>query len=325
MRCLRSFSGAFLLGAVLCAAALPGRAQTYPSRPVHLVVAYAAGGTGDIVGRLIADRLAQNLGRSFIVENRAGASGAIGAQGVIGAAPDGYTLLVGQTGEIAINQHWIKDLAYDPDRDLQAVALAAVAPLALLVPRTAPYSTLSGLLDAAKSHSLTFASAGTGTPGHFAGELLKLRTASRLTHVPYKGAGPALNDLLGGHVDLFFSGFPAAAPQVKAGALKMLAVSSARRSAAAPEVPTVAEAAAIGDFDLTLWVGFFAPRATPGPVVMRLNAEINKVLAEGDIRARLLEDGAEITAMSPEQVAAFTRSESAKYQRIIQETGVTSD
>jgi tripartite-type tricarboxylate transporter receptor subunit TctC len=274
---------------------------------------------------LIADKLAQSMGQSFIVENRAGASGAIGTQGVIGAAPDGYTLLVAQTGEIAINQHWIKDLAYDPEKDLQAVALAALTPLALVVPRTAPYATVAGMLDAAKSRTLTFASAGTGTPGHFAGELLKLRTATRLTHVPYKGAGPALNDLVGGHVDLFFSGFPAAAPQVKAGTLKLLAVSSSKRSAAAPEAPTVAEAAGIAEFDLTLWVAFFAPRATPKPIVTRLNAEINKTLALPDIKARLLEDGAEIRTMSPEEVAAFARSESSKYQRIIKETGVTSD
>jgi tripartite-type tricarboxylate transporter receptor subunit TctC len=314
-----------LAAAMLCALALPGAAQTYPSRPVRLVVPYAPGGTGDIIGRLIADKLAQSLGQSFVIENRAGASGAVGTQSVVGAIPDGHTLLVGQTGEIAINQHWIKDLAYDPAKDLQAVALAAVVPLALVVGRTAPYSTVSGMLDAAKARNLSFASAGTGTPGHFAGELLKLRTASRLTHVPYKGAGPALIDLVGGHVDLFFSGFPAAAPQVKAGTLKLLAISSGKRSPAAPEVPTVAEAAGLADFDITLWVGFFAPRATPKPIVARLNAEINKVLSLPDIQARLLEDGAEIRAMSPDEVAGFARSESEKYLRIIQETGVTSD
>src|SRR5215472_525705 len=220
---------AALVVAAFAAAVVPAHAQTYPSRPVHVVVPYAPGGTGDIVGRLISDRLAQSLGQSFVIENRAGASGAIGTQMVAGAMPDGHTLLVGQTGELAINQHWIKDLGYDPNRDLAPIALAAVVPLALVVPRGAPYSTVAGMIEAAKSHTLSFASAGTGTPGHFAGELLKLRTASRFTHVPYKGAGPALNDLVGGHVDMFFSGFPAAVPQVKAGTLKLLAVSSGTR------------------------------------------------------------------------------------------------
>jgi tripartite-type tricarboxylate transporter receptor subunit TctC len=314
-----------VLAAVLSAAALAAEAQTYPSRPVHVIVPYAPGGTGDIVGRLIADRLAQSLGQSFIIENRAGASGAIGTQFVAGAMPDGQTLLVGQTGELAINQHWIKDLSYDAERDLKPIALAAVVPLALVVPRSAPYSTLAGMLEAAKTRTLSFASAGTGTPGHFAGELLKLRSGSRLTHVPYKGAGPALNDLVGGHVDFFFSGFPAAAPQVKAGTLKLLAVSSGRRSAAAPDAPTVAEASGIKDFDISLWAAFFAPRATPDAIVMRLNAEINRILQLPDIKARLEEDGADINLMAPPQLAAFVHAESDKYMRIIKETGVTSD
>jgi tripartite-type tricarboxylate transporter receptor subunit TctC len=244
---------------------------------------------------------------------------------VAAAMPDGHTLLVGQTGELAINQHWIKDLAYDANRDLAPIALAAVVPLALVVPRSAPYSTVAGMVEAAKSRTLSFASAGTGTPGHFAGELLKLRTASRLTHVPYKGAGPALNDIVGGHVDMFFSGFPAAAPQVKAGTMKLLAVSSGRRSSVAPDAPTVAEAAGIKDFDITLWVGFFAPRGTPEAIVRRLNGEINRILQEPAIKARLEEDGADIRLMAPGELAGFMRAESDKYLRIIKETGVTSD
>src|SRR5215207_8521621 len=211
---------ALLLGG-LAAQPLPVSAQTYPSRNVHLVVAYAPGGTGDVVARLIANKLSGALGQSVVVENRAGASGAIGAQSVAGAAPDGHMLLVGQTAEIAINQHWIKGLGYDPERDLLPIALASVVPLALVVPWAAPYATLADMLNAARSggRGLSFASAGLGTPGHFAGEALKLKTKSNLTHVPYKGAGPALNDLVGA-VDLYFSGFPAAMPHVKAASLK---------------------------------------------------------------------------------------------------------
>jgi tripartite-type tricarboxylate transporter receptor subunit TctC len=313
---------ALLLSAGICDFFAPARAELFPSRTVHLVVPYAAGGTGDIVARLIADKLAAALGQSVVVENRAGASGSIGAQSVVSAAPDGHTLLLGQPSEVAINQHWIKGLAYDPDKDLQPVALATIVPLALVIPRSAPYSTVTEMLHAARGRALTFASAGTGTPGHFAGELLKLRTSSNMTHVPYKGAAPALNDLLGSHVDFFFSGFPAAAAQVKAGTLKLIAVSTAKRSPAATDVPTVAETPGFADFDFSLWQGVFAPRATPKDVVARLNAEINKVVMLPDIRAKLRDDGADVNPMTVDGFAAFVQAESEKYLAIIRESGV---
>ncbi|MET0633127.1 MAG: tripartite tricarboxylate transporter substrate binding protein [Xanthobacteraceae bacterium] len=310
------------LSAALVAAALPAWAQTFPSRPVHLVVSYAPGGTGDIVARLISDKLAAALGQTVVVENRAGASGSIGAQSVVSATPDGHTLLVGQPAEVAINQHWIRGLGYDPINDLQPVALATVVPLALVIPAAAPYATVADMLKASKARGLSFASAGTGTPGHFAGELLKLKTGSNLTHVPYKGAGPALNDLLGNHVDLFFSGFPAAWAQVKAGKLKLIAVSPAKRSPAAPDVPTVAEASGIADFDISLWQGVFAPRATPKEVVARLNAELNRIVTQPEIRERLRNEGADVIPLAVDQFAAFVKSESEKYLNIIKQSGV---
>jgi tripartite-type tricarboxylate transporter receptor subunit TctC len=310
------------LSAALVAAALPAWAQTFPSRPVHLVVSYAPGGTGDIVARLISDKLAAALGQTVVVENRAGASGSIGAQSVVSATPDGHTLLVGQPAEVAINQHWIRGLGYDPINDLQPVALATVVPLALVIPAAAPYATVPDMLKASKARGLSFAPAGTGTPGHFAGELLKLKTASNLTHVPYKGAGPALNDLLGNHVDLFFSGFPAAWAQVKAGKLKLIAVSPAKRSPAAPDVPTVAEASGIADFDISLWQGVFAPRATPKEVVARLNAELNRIVTQPEIRERLRNEGADVIPLAVDQFAAFVKSESEKYLNIIKQSGV---
>src|ERR1700751_4988425 len=197
----------FIAAIVSMALAVPAWSQAYPSRTIQVIVAYAAGGTGDIVARSVADKLGASLGQSVVVENRAGASGAIGAHSVTTATPDGYTLLVGQTAEVAINQHWLKGLNYDPDKDLVPVALAAVVPLALVVPAKAPYSTLPEFLTALKAKpKMTFASAGIGTPGHFAGELLKLQFDENLTHVPYKGAGPALNDLIGNHVDFYFPG-----------------------------------------------------------------------------------------------------------------------
>jgi len=311
-----------LLAGVLSCAALPAFAQSYPTRPIHLIVAYSAGGTGDVVARLLSDKLGAALGQTVLVENRAGASGTIGARSVATAAPDGHTLLMGQTGEISINQHWLKSIGYDPDKDLQPIALAAVVPLALVVPAKAPYSTMAEYLAFLRSGtSSTFASAGSGTPGYFAGELLKLRTKSNLAHVPYKGAGPALNDLVGGHVDMYFPGFPAATPLVKAGSLKLLAVSSGKRAPGAPEVPTVAEVAGIQNFDFTLWAGVFAPSGTPKDVVARLNSEINKILAGADTQKRFAELGAEIRPTTVEQFSAFVKTESEKYIGVIKETG----
>ena len=325
MRVYRTLATPLIAAVVIMVGAVPGRTQNYPNRAIQVIVAYAAGGTGDIVARSISDRLGAALGQTVIVENRAGASGSIGAHSVATAAPDGYTLLVGQTGEIAVNQHWLKGLNYDPDKDLVPIALAAVVPLALVVPSKAPYSTLQEFLAALKAKpKVTFASAGIGTPGHFAGELLKLKFDDNLTHVPYKGAGPALNDLIGSHVEFYFSGFPAAAPHVKAGNLKMLALSSAKRSPAAPDVPTVAEVTGIKDYDFTLWAGFFAPRGTPQSIIDRLNKEINAVLAQPDVKARLEAAGAVVTPMSVAQFKEFVSGESAKYLRVIKDTGVTS-
>ncbi len=316
---------AMALVAALASTALPANAQTYPSNPVHMIVAYSAGGTGDVVARIIAPKLSIALGQSVVVENRAGASGAIGARSVATATPDGLTLLVGQTAEVAINQHWLKGINYDPDKDLQPVALLAIVPLALVVPAKAPYSTMAEFLAALKNNKLTFASAGTGTPGHFAGEFLKAKTKSDLTHVPYKGAGPALSDLIGNHVDLYFPGTPAAMPMVKSGLLKMLAVSSAKRSAIAPDVPTIAETTGMKDFDFTLWAGVFTPHGTPPEIVARLNSEINKVLNDPETRQKLVEAGAEVDTMTVAQFRTFVDVESSKYVRIIKETGVTAE
>src|SRR5215470_12034347 len=311
------------MAALTVAAALPAAAQTYPSRDIHLVVAYSPGCTGDLVVRPVGEQLSAALGRTVVVENRPGATGSIGTQSVVAAAPDGHTLLLGQTAEISINQYWIKGLTYDPLKDLQPVALATNVPLALAVPSKAPYSTLPDFITAISSGKpVSFASAGTGTPGHFAGEMLKLKTKGNLAHVPYKGAGPALNDLLGGHVDFYFPGFPAVVPHLKSGALKVLAVSSAKRSASAPDIPAVAEAPGMTGFDFTLWQGFFAPRDTPKEIVNKLNSEINAILAQPEVKQKLLDAGADVSPMSVDQFAAFAKAESEKYAGVIKESGV---
>ena len=268
-------------------------AQSFPSKQILLVVPYAAGGTGDIVGRMVADKLTTALGQSVVVENRAGATGAIGTRSVVSAPPDGHTLLVGQTGEIAITPNWGKGTGYHPDKDLAPVALATVVPLALVAPASSGHKTVGDLVAAAAAKPLSFASSGTGTPGHFAAELIKLRTKANMAHVPYKGAGLALNDLIGGHVAFFFSGFPAADPHVKAGTLTLIGVSSGKRSVSAPLVPSVGETKGLEGFDITLWQGFFAPKATPAAIVERLNFEINRILNDPEMSAKLLSQGAE--------------------------------
>ena len=308
----------------LAGVALPAWAQGFPSKQITLIVPYAAGGTGDIVGRMVADKLTGALGQSVVVENRAGATGSIGTRAVIAAAADGHTLLVGQTGEIAITPNWGKGTGYHPDKDLAPVALATVVPLALVSPAKAGFKTVADLVKSAAGTPITFASAGTGTPGHFSGELLKLKTKANMAHVPYKGAGPALNDLLGGHVQFFFSGFPAADPHVKAGTLSLLAVSSGKRSVSAPNIPAVAETAGLQGFDITLWQGFFAPRGTPADVVAKLNGEINKILNDAGMKAKLLAQGAEPRPLSVADFTAFVQGEGRKFSGIIKDIGLPS-
>jgi tripartite-type tricarboxylate transporter receptor subunit TctC len=313
----RAAAAAALVGG-LALASLPAWPDAYPSRPIHLIVSFPPGGTGDIIGRIVAGQLAIELNQSIVVENRPGAGGTIGARDVVNADPDGYMLTVGQTPEIAVNPYFMKDVGYDSLKDLQPIALAGVVPLALVVPPNSPFSTVAQWVAALRANQpLTFASAGIGTPGHLAGELLKLKLDSKLVHVPYKGAGPALIDVAGGQVDFYFPGYPGAVPLVQSGKVKMLAISTANRSPLSPDTPTVAEATEIPDFDFTLWAGFFGPRALPMDIATRLNAAINKVSAEPDIKARLQQTGAAVTPLSINQFTAFVRGEIDRYQTII--------
>jgi tripartite-type tricarboxylate transporter receptor subunit TctC len=290
-----------------------------------MIVGYAPGGTGDILGRIIASQLGVELGQNIAVENRAGAGGTIAAHDVAQAAPDGYTILIGQTPELTVNPFLMKNVGYDP-MDLEPIALAGVVALALVVPPNSPISSVAQwVADLRAKKPLTFASAGIGSPSHLSGELLKLKLDENLVHVPYKGAGPALTDVAGGQVDFYFPGYPGSVPLVQSGRVKMLAVSTAKRLRDAPDVPTVAEASGMPEFDFTLWAGFFAPHGTPSEIVTRLNAAINKVIAEPAIHARLRQAGAEVTAMSINELAAFVRSEIAKNKMIIQATNLKAE
>jgi len=314
-------AGMALLAAGLAAAAFPAWPQSYPSRPIHVIVNYVPGGTGDIIARLISGPLAAELGQPVVVENRPGAGGTLGAHDVVNATPDGYTLTVAQTPEVAINPYFMKDVGYDPQKDLKPVALGGIVPLALVVPASAPYSTIAEFLTFLRTtdRQVTFASGGVGSSGHFAGELLKLKINNRLVHVPYKGAGQALTDVVAGNVDFYFPGLIAALPFVKAGKLKLLAVATTKPSAAAPDVPTMAEATEIRNFNFTLWAGFFGPRALPAEIAAKLNAAIDQVIVEPDIRKKLEDNGAEVTPMSIEQFNAFILGEIYNYQAVINE------
>lgn len=302
------------------------RAQNYPSRPIHLIVNFPPGGAGDILGRIIGNQLSIELKQSVVVENRSGAGGTIGARDVVNAAPDGYTLAVGQTPEMAINPYFMKGAGYDTLKDLQPIALAGVMPLALVVPPQSPYSTAAQWAAALRANTpMNFATAGIGTPSHLAGELLKLKLDPKLVHVPYKGAGPALNDVAGGQVDWYFPAYASGMPLVQGGRVKLLAVSSAKRAALTPDIPTVAEATGIANFDFTLWVGFFAPRATPKDIVARLNSAINKIVLDPDVKKKLEATGSNVEAMSIEQFDGFVRADIARYRAIIEDANLQAE
>ncbi|MBM3357364.1 MAG: tripartite tricarboxylate transporter substrate binding protein [Betaproteobacteria bacterium] len=312
-----------LLAAALAA---PVAAQSYPSKPVRIVVPYAPGGTTDILTRAVGPKLTEAWGQPIIVDNRPGASGMIGAEIAAKAPPDGYTLLMSYTAEIAITVSLFKKISYDPLRDLAPISLGAVTPLILVVHPSLPVKSVKELiaLARAKPKALPYASAGNGSPAHLAFELMQRSGKIELTHVPYKGAAPAVVDLVGGHVVMFFSGMPPAMPHVRSGRMRALAVSTAKRSPAAPEVPTMAESGMPG-FDIPTWFGLFAPAATPREVITKVHGDFVKALGASDVKARLIPEGAEPSPMTPEQFGQFVRSETAKYAQIIRDSNIKPD
>jgi tripartite-type tricarboxylate transporter receptor subunit TctC len=307
-----------VFGVIASATMPPASAQTYPTKPVQLVVAFPPGGVGDIVARAVSDKLARALGQPVNVENRAGSAGLIGTQSVRRAAPDGYTLLAGQTTEIVVNRTLGAELPGEPEKPLKPIALFAVMPLVLAVPAGAPYASPDDLVKAAGAsrRGLSFASGGPGTPGHLAAELLRARTKSKFSHVPFDGGGPALEGLLQQRVDFYFPVLVTAMPQIKSGQLKALAITSAKRSPVLPDVPTLAEAG-VKDIEVAHWVGLFAPGETPGDIADKLNQAVNQALSDPEVKERLASSGAEITPMSAEQFAKFLQSETDKYTTLI--------
>ncbi len=306
--------------------ALPVSAQTYPDRPIRLVVPFPPGGGSDITGRTIAQKLGEALGQQIIVDNRGGAGGNIGTDIVAKAAPDGYTICMALSGPFSINGSLMGKLPFDPLKDFALITLAGATPNLLVAHPSVPAQSVKELIALAKASpgKLNFASSGVGTPAQLAGELFNTMAGVKLVHVPYKGAAPALTDLLAGQVQLMFSTMPPALPQVKAGKLKALAVTSAKRSLTTPELPTIAEAALPG-FEAITWYGMAAPAGTPAAIVKKLNAEVVKLLHLPEVKERLLATGTEASGTSPEEFAAYIKSEIVKWAKVVKASGARVD
>lgn len=305
-----------LLGGVL-----PAGAQGYPSKPVRVIVPYAPGGATDLIARLIGTKLTERLGQTIIVENRPGGGGVIGADLAARAPADGHTVLLAVPAEMAILPH-LQKMPYRVERDFATVSLAALTPLIFVVHPTLPVKAVKDVIALAKSRpgQLTYASAGTGGVQHLSGELLKITAKIDILHVPYKGAGPVMPDLLGGHVAMFFSGMPPAMPHVRAGKLRALAVTTAKRSPTVPDVPTMQESGMPG-FDISNWFAYFVPRGTPPDTIAKLNGEINRALKLPDVREKLASVGAEVVGTTPQELEKFVQSESDKFAKLIKASG----
>jgi tripartite-type tricarboxylate transporter receptor subunit TctC len=312
------------LATLFCIAAGAAAAQSYPAKPVRLVVPFPAGGIADLYGRLLGNRIAELWGQPVVIENRTGAGGNIGADAVAKSPPDGYTLVTGSIGTHAVNVSLFSKMPYDPVRDFAPIALLLEAEGLLVVHPSVDANSVAELIQLAKTRPLTFASAGMGTASHLAGELFKSMARIDMTHVPYKGNVPAITDLLAGQTSLLFATMPTVLPQARAGKLRALATIGEVRSAAAPELPTVAEAGLPG-FAVTNWVGLFAPAGTPPEIVRRWNAETSRFMQSPEIRARLLAEGARFIPMTPDEFAGFVRAEIAKWAPVVKASGARVD
>ncbi len=314
---------------IALSAALPaahGAAQDYPTKPVRLLVGSSAGGGGDILARSVIQRLNDALGQPVIIDNRGGAGGAIACEIAARAAPDGYTLLIASVGMLAINPALFPKLAYKPMQDFAPVTLLAETPYALVVHPSLPVRSVKELVAHLKERpgQLNFASGGAGTGNHFSGELFKLTAGVNITHVPFKGTGPALADVIAGRVQIMFGNLIAAMPQVKSGRLRVLAVTSAKRSASAPDVPTVAESG-YADFQTTTWHGLLAPTGTSKAIVTKLGANMVKILRQPEIAERLAGQGTETIASTPDVFAAHIKTETVKWARVVQQAGIKAE
>lgn len=308
--------------ALLC---LSATAQEWPAKPIRFIVPYPPGGGTDVIARIVQQRMSEGLGQQILIENRGGAGGAVGTAEAAKSAPDGYTFL------FTLSSHTINPLLYklnfDIERDFTAVSMIVSVPQLIAANPNAPIKTMAELVAAAKAQpgKLSFASVGNGTPSHIAGELLKLKTGIEILHVPYKGGGPAVTDTIGGQVPLLFVTAPAAMSHVRAGKLRALAVTTLKRSPGAPEIPTVAEALNIPDYEVDSWYAMFAPAKTPSAIVARMQKEIARVVQLDDVKQKLIEQGGDPVGGTPEQLDRVVKAELKKWAEVIQKAKIKLD
>jgi tripartite-type tricarboxylate transporter receptor subunit TctC len=318
-----------IAGAFLCAVVLGSspavQAQTgaagYPGKPIHIVVTFSTGGAPDILARLIGERLAATWGQPVVIDNKPGAGGNTGADTVAKAPPDGHTIVVGTVGTHSINGALYTRMPYDMVKDFAPVTLLATTPNMLVVNNDVPAKNLAEFIALGKKQGkMTFASSGSGTSIHVSGELFKTMTGIDMEHIPYKGRATAIPDVLGGRVTMMFDNMPSSLPLVKEGKLRALGVTSAKRSAAAPEIPTIAEQGLPG-FEAVSWFALFAPAGTPKPIVDKLQVEVKKILAVPEIAKRLADAGLEAVGSTPEELAAYQRAEIGKWAKVVKDSG----
>jgi tripartite-type tricarboxylate transporter receptor subunit TctC len=318
------------LFAVVLAAALgylgSAAAQVYPSRPITLVDTFPPGGGTGIIARIVSDKLAEGLGQPIVVDSRGGAAGTVAARQIAKTTPDGYTIMLGFTGTLAIGPSLYPNAGYDPRKDFAPIGLIASAPASLVVHPSFAVTSVAELIDFAKKNpgKVNFGSAGVGSVGHMAGELLAATAGIKLTHIPYRGTGPLLTDLLGGHIPMSFSPIPATYENAKSGRLRMLAVTSLTRSSVMPDIPTISEQGLPG-FEAVLRYGLVAPAGTPRPIIERLNKELRATLALDEVRKRLILEGAELLPSTPEEYAADIDREETKWSTLVKAIGVKGE
>ena len=311
---------------VLCTLVLSAGAQEqYPSRPLRFILPFPPGGGTDILGRLIAERLSASLGQPVVTENRGGAGGNVGAEAAARSAPDGYTIVL-CAPSLAISPSLYSKLNYDPVKDFAPVSLVATVPNVMITHPSVPAQTLQEFIAHARTRpgTMNFGSGGNGTSNHLAGELFNIVTGAKLVHIPYKGVNLAMQDVLSGQIHLVVIGIPAAAPHIKAGRLRALAVVTPQRTAALPEVPTTDEAG-LKDFEVTTWYGVLAPAGTPRPVIARLNSELVKIIHAPEVKERLAASGTEPRTSTPEEFAAYLKQEIAKWGDVVRKANLKAD
>jgi tripartite-type tricarboxylate transporter receptor subunit TctC len=312
--------------AAVSAGAAPAAAQPYPSRPITLVVPFPPGGSATIIARIIADKMSEGLGQQIVIDNRGGAGGSIAARQVAKSAPDGATLLLAFTGTLAVSPLIFANVGYDPRKDFAGIGLIGMAPSVLAVNPSVPARSVADLIGIARAEpgKIQYGSPGIGTTNHLAGELLAAMTGIKITHIPYKGTGPAITDLLGGHIAMMFAPIPAAHGNVSAGALRALGVTSLKRSSLWPDIPTVAEAGLPG-FEVVQRSALLAPAGTPRTIVERLNKELNAVLATDEVRRRLAVEGGEPVPGAPEDYAADIDREEMRWSKLVATIGLKGE